>query len=162
MKPSARARRWAGPLASPSPALQHAAVMADHDPGKAAHWPAFLFNLSLLAGAVGVVAVEGWDLDGDGALTAHEALLVLVRLLAFPVHVLLQLTPTPVLQFLGVPDAPWPPSAAVAVALSLPLWGLLVCGALLIEARLEMVWEATGGGGRHARRVWPAGRPPGS
>ena len=132
------------------------------NPAEAAQWLACVLNAGLLAGAVGVVAAEGLDLDRDGAFTAHEALLVLVRLLAFPVHVLLQLTPTPVLQFLGVPDAPWPPSAAVAVALSLPLWGLLVCGALLIEARLEMVWEAAGGGGRHARRVWPAGRPPGS
>jgi hypothetical protein len=33
-------------------------------------------NLSALGGALGVVVAEGWDFDGDGALTAHEALLV--------------------------------------------------------------------------------------
>ncbi len=110
-----------------------------------------------------VVAAEGWDLNRDGAFTVHEALLVLVRLVAFPVHVLLQLTPAPVLQLLGVPDAPWPSSAAVAVALGLPLWGLLVCGVLVAEAWLGMAWDATqrhrhgSDNGRLAKR--PPGRP---
>ena len=121
-------------------------------PNRDAHWPACILNAGLLAGAVGVVGAEGWDLNGDGALTVHEALLVLVRLLAFPVHVLLQLAPTPVLQFLGVPEARWPSSAFVAVALSLPLWGILVCGGLMVEAWLETAWKAGGGtSNRHGR-----------
>lgn len=122
-------------------------------PNRDAHWPACILNVCLLAGAVGVVGAEGWDLNGDGALTVHEALLVLVRLLAFPVHVLLHLSPAPVLQFLGVPEAPWPPSAFVAVALSLPLWGLLVCGGLMVEAWLEMTWKAVGGTCSRRRRL---------
>lgn len=117
-------------------------------PNRDAHWPACLLNAGLLAGAIGVVGAEGWDLNGDGALTVHEALLVLVRLLAFPVHVLLQLVPAPVLQVLGVPEAPWPSSAIAAVVLSLPLWGILVCGALIIEAWIEMAWKAAGGTSR--------------
>src|SRR3712207_4378146 len=112
---------------------------------------ACMLNAGLLAGAVGVVAAEGLDLDRDGAFTGHEALLVLVRLLAFPVHVLLQLTPAPVLQLLGVPEAPWPSSAAVAVALSLPLWGVLVCGVLVVGAWLGMPWEAAKGQGRQEK-----------
>ena len=120
--------------------------MSGHQaPNKDAHWPACILNVCLLAGAVGVVGAEGWDLNGDGARIAREALLVLVRLLAFPVHVLLQLSPAPVLQFLGVPEAPWPSSAFVAVALSLPIWGFLVCGGLMVEAWLEMTWKAVGG-----------------
>ena len=107
-----------------------------------ARWLACMLNTGLLAGAVGVVAAEGLDLDRDGAFTAREAVLVLVRLVAFPVHVLLQLAPAPVLQLLGVPDAPWPSSAAVAVALGLPLWGVLVFGVLVLEAWLGMAWEA--------------------
>ena len=130
-------------------------MAGDHNPTKAAQWLACMLNAGLLAGAVGVVAAEGLDLNGDGAFSVHEAVLVLVRLLAFPVHVLLQLTPAPVLQLLGLPDAPWPSSAAVAVALGLPLWGVLVCGVLVLEAWLGMAWEAAG---RHKRR---AGRPPG-
>ena len=112
------------------------------DRARAAQWLACMLNAGLLAGAVCVVAAEGLDLNGDGAFTMHEAVLVLVRLLAFPVHVLLQLTPAPVLQLLGLPDAPWPSSAAVAVALGLPLWGVLVCGVLVLEAWLGMAWEA--------------------
>lgn len=113
-----------------------------------------MLNAGLLAGAVGVIAAEGLDLNRDGVFTAHEAVLVLVRLLAFPVHILLQLTPAPVLQLLGVPDAPWPSSAAVAVTLGLPLWGVLVCSVLLLEAWLEMAWEAA------ERRKRQGGRPP--
>ena len=128
-------------------------MTGDRSPTKAAQWLACTLNAGLLAGAVYVVLVEGWDLNRDGALTIHEALLVLVRLLAFPVHVLLQLTPAPVLQLLGLPAAPWPSSAAVAVALSLPLWGLLVCGVLVLEAWLGMAWEAAG---RHKHRAGKA------
>ncbi len=116
-------------------------------------------NLGALAGALAVVAVEGWDLDGDGALTPHEALMVGVRLLAFPVHVLLRLAPAPLLGLLGVPEgAPWPSSAAVAVAASLPLWGLFLTGGLVAGALQEMTQEA-----RALRRAWapgPSGRPP--
>ena len=125
-------------------------MVGDRDPSKAAQWLACTLNAGLLAGAVYVVLVEGWDLNRDGALTIHEALLVLVRLLAFPVHVLLQLTPAPVLQLLGLPDAPWPSSAAAAVALSLPRWGLLVFGVLVVEAWLGMAWEAAE---RHKHRA---------
>ena len=121
-------------------------MTVERDPTKAAQWLACLLNAGLLAGAVCVVVAEGWDLDGDGALTAREALLVLVRLLAFPVHVLLQLTPAPALQLLALPPAaPWPSSAAVAVAFGLPLWGVLVCGVLVLEAWLGMAWEAAAG-----------------
>jgi hypothetical protein len=117
-------------------------MTVERDPTKAAQWLACLLNAGLLAGAVGVVAAEGLDLDRDGAFTAHEALLVLVRLAAFPIHLLLQLTPAPVLQLLGLPAAPWPSSSAVAVGLGLPLWGVLVCGVLVLEAWLGMAWEA--------------------
>ena len=117
-------------------------MAGDRNPTKAAQWLACTLNAGLLAGAVGVVAAEGLDLNRDGAFTVHEALLVLVRLLAFPVHMLLRLTPAPMLQILGLPTAPWPSSAAVAVALGLPLWGLLVCGVLVLEAWLGMAWEA--------------------
>ena len=142
---------------------QDAAMAQDEDPTKAAHWLACMLNVGLLTGAVCVVVAEGWDLNGDGALTIREALLVLVRLLAFPVHVLLQLTPAPVLQFLGAPEALWPSSAAVAVALSLPLWGILVCGVLVVEALLETAWEAAKGHGQQAEEAARlAERPPGS
>ena len=131
----------------------------DQDTTKDAQWLACLLNAGLLAGAVGVVAAEGLDLDRDGAFTVHEALLVLVRLLAFPVHVLLQLTPAPLLGLLGLPPAaPWPSSAAVAVAVSLPLWGLFLTGGLVAAALLEMALEE-----RALRRAWvprPGGRPP--
>ena len=128
-------------------------MAGDRTPTEGAQWLACLLNAGLLAGAVCVVAAEGLDLNRDGAFTAHEALLVLVRLLAFPMHVLLQLTPAPVLLFLGVPDAPWPSSAAVAVALGLPLWGVLVCGVLVLEAWLGMAWE---GAERRKRSVGKA------
>ena len=135
-------------------------MAGDRDPSKAAQWLACMLNAGLLAGAVCVVAAEGWDLNRDGAFTAHEALLVLVRLLAFPVHVLLQLTPAPLLQLLGLPDAPWPSSAAVAVALSLPLWGILACGVLVVEAWLEMAWEAVDARRQQERQDRLAERPP--
>jgi hypothetical protein len=115
-------------------------------------------NLGALAGALGVAAAEGWDVDGDGTLTVREALLVGVRLLAFPVHVLLRLAPAPLLGLLGIPErAPWPSNAAVAVAASLPMWGLFVTGGLVAAAWLEMALDA-----RHARArgAGPYGPPP--
>ena len=133
----------------------------DRSPTKPAQWLACTLNAGLLAGAVCVVAAEGWDLNRDGAFTVHEALLVLVRLLAFPVHVLLQLTPAPALQLLGLPHAPWPSSAAVAVALGLPLWGLLVFGVLVVEAWLGMAWEAVRDHKQRAEEARLAERPPG-
>ncbi len=136
-------------------------MTGDRTDTEAARWLACALNAGLLAGAVAVVAAEGLDLNRDGAFTAHEALLVLVRLLAFPVHVLLQLTPAPVLQLLGVPESPWPSSAAVAVALGLPLWGLLVCGVLVLEAWLGMAWEAAGRHKQRAEEARLAERPPG-
>jgi len=69
-----------------------------------------------------------------------------VRFLAFPLHVLLSLTPSPVLHALGLPDAFWPSSAVLAIVISLPLWGLLLIGGLVAEAWLERVSAA-----RHAR-----------
>jgi hypothetical protein len=141
--------------------LQDAAMTGDPDPTKAAQWLACTINAGLVAGAVCAVVAEGWDLNRDGAFTVHEALLVLVRLLAFPVHVLLQLTPAPVLQLLGLPDAPWPSSAAVAVALSLPLWGVLISGVLVVEAWLEMAWAAAGRHKHEVEKARLAERPPG-
>src|SRR5215218_7623480 len=130
--------------------VPNAAMTGPRTNTEAAQWLACALNAGLLAGAVGVVAAEGLDLNRDGAFTLHEALLVLVRLLAFPVHLLLQLTPAPVLQLLGLPPgAPWPSSAAGAVALSLPLWGFLVCGVLVVEGWLGMTWEAAA---RHEHR----------
>lgn len=137
-------------------------MSGDRNQTEGAQWLCCLLNVGLLTGAVWVVAAEGWDLNGDGALTVHEALLVLVRLLAFPVHVLLQLIPAPVLQLLGMPEAPWPSSAVVAVALSLPLWGLLVFGGLVAEAWLGMAREAADARGQQERRARSAGRPPSS
>ena len=135
-------------------------MLGDRNQTEGAQWLACMLNAGLVTGAVCVVAAEGWDLNRDGAFTAHEALLVLVRLLAFPVHVLLQLTPAPVLELLGVPEAPWPSSAAVAVALSLPLWGILACGVLVVEAWLEMAWEAVDARRQQERQDRLAERPP--
>jgi hypothetical protein len=81
-----------------------------------------------------------------------------VRLLAFPVHVLLRLVPAPLLGLLGVPEgAPWPSSAAVAVALGISLWGLFVVGGMVVAAGLEIALEARRG---RAPRPGPRGRPP--
>ncbi len=55
-----------------------------------------------------------------------------------------------------------PSSAAVAVALSLPLWGILVCGGLVVGALLETAWEAAKGHGQRAEEARLAERPPGS
>ncbi len=135
-------------------------MAGDRIRAEAARWLACMLNVGLLTGAVCVVVAEGWDLNGDDVLTIHEALLVLVRLLAFPIHVLLQLTPAPVLQLLGLPEAPWPSSAVVAVALSLPIWGILVCSVLVVEAWLEMAWEAANARRRQERKDRLAERPP--
>ena len=128
----------------------------DRNPTKAAQWLACTLNAGLLVGAVCVVAAEGWDLNRDGAFTAHEALLVLVRLLAFPVHVLLQLTPAPVLQLLGLPEAPWRPSrsrsacrsgASSSAACSWPKPGSRWLGKPSMPA-----------GSRSGRTAWPSAR----
>ena len=97
----------------------------------------FLFRVGFALLAVWVAVAEPWDANGDGRISPHEVLLFPVRFLAFPLHVLLSLTPSPVLQALGLPDAYWPPSAVLAVVVSLPLWGLLLIGGLLAEAWLE-------------------------
>ncbi len=103
----------------------------------------FLARVGFAALALWVAVSEPWDANGDGRVSVHEALLVLVRFLAFPLHLLLSLTPAPVLHALGLsPDAHWPSSAAVAVAVSLPLWGVLLIGGLLAEAWLERASEA--------------------
>ncbi|SDB52852.1 hypothetical protein [Belnapia rosea] len=116
-----------------------------------AHWRCALLNTGAILAAFYVVIREGWDLDADGLLCLKELALVLVRLLAFPVHVLLQVTPAPVLALFGLPDAPWPPSALLAVALSLPLWGIFVIGGLMLEAWLELAAEASPPGGEDRR-----------
>jgi hypothetical protein len=85
-----------------------------------------------------VAVSEPWDANGDGRVSVREALLFVVRFLAFPLHLLLSLMPAPVLDALGLPpDAHWPSSAVFAVAVSLPLWGILLIGGLLAEAWLE-------------------------
>ena len=45
-----------------------------------------------------VAVSEPWDANGDGRLSVHEVLLFAVRFLAFPLHLLLRLTPAPVLR----------------------------------------------------------------
>ena len=97
----------------------------------------FLLRVGFAALAVWVAVTETWDTNGDGRLSLHEALLFPVRFVAFPVHALLSLAPAAALAALGLPHAYWPSSALVAVALSLPLWGLLLIGGLLAEAWLE-------------------------
>jgi hypothetical protein len=103
----------------------------------------FASRLALPVLAAWVALAEPWDADGDGAVTVHEALLFPVRLLAFPLHVLLRIAPAWALDALGLPDgARWPSSALAAVALSLPLWGLLLIGGLVAQAGLELAAEA--------------------
>jgi hypothetical protein len=105
-------------------------------------WVWFLSRAGFAALAVWVAVSEPWDANADGRVSAHEVLLFAVRFVAFPLHVLLGLTPAPVLHALGLPDAHWPSSAVLAVVLGLPLWGLLLIGGLLAEAWLERAWEA--------------------
>jgi hypothetical protein len=102
----------------------------------------FAARVGFAALAVWVAVTEPWDGDGDGRVSVHEALLFVVRFLAFPLHLLLSITPAPLLHAVGLPDAHWPPSAIVAVAASLPLWGLVLIGGLLAEAWLERASEA--------------------
>jgi hypothetical protein len=112
-------------------------------------------NLGALAGALGVVVAEGRDLDGNGTITAHEALLVGVRLLAFPVHIVLRFAPAELLGLLGIPEgARWPSSAALAVAVSLPLWGVFIIGSMAVGAWLEVRLEARRG---RAQAAGPGG-----
>src|SRR3954468_2381579 len=100
-------------------------------------WLWFGFRVCFAALAVWVAVTERWDIDGDGRTSFNEVLLFVMRLLAFPLHVLLRLTPTSVLHSLGLPDAYWPSSAILAVVISLPLWGIFLIGGLVVEAWLE-------------------------
>ena len=109
---------------------------------ESAHRLWFLARVGFAAVAVWVAVAEPWDANGDGRVSVHEALLFGVRFLAFPLHVLLSLTPAPVLHALGLPDAYWPSSAVLAVAASLPLWGLALIGGLFAEAWLERASDA--------------------
>jgi hypothetical protein len=99
----------------------------------------FMCRVGFAVLAVWVAVTERWDVNSDGRISVHEALLFVVRFLAFPLHLLLSLTPSPVLHALGLPDAYWPSSAVLAVVLSLPLWGLLLIGGLIAEAWVERV-----------------------
>ncbi len=105
-------------------------------------WLWFVARVGFAALAVWVAVFEPWDANADGRISPHEVLLFPVRFLAFPLHLLLSLTPAPVLHALGLPDAHWPSSAILAVAVSLPLWGLLLIGGLLVEAWLERASDA--------------------
>ncbi len=107
-----------------------------------ARWLWFAVRVGFAALAVWVAVTGPWDPDGDGRVSVREALLIAVRFLAFPLHLLLRLAPAPVLHALGLPDAHWPSSAAVAVAASLPLWGLALIGGLFAEAWLERASDA--------------------
>jgi hypothetical protein len=108
------------------------------------HWRCALLNICAILGALYTVVREGWDLNTDGLLSLQELALVFVRLLAFPVHVIMQIMPAAVLGLFGLPpDAPWPSSALVAVLLSLPLWGIFVIGGLVLEAWLELSAEGS-------------------
>jgi cytochrome c oxidase assembly factor CtaG len=102
----------------------------------------FLSRVGFAALAVWVAVTEPWDVNGNGRLSPHEVLLFVVRFLAFPLHLLLSITPSSVLHALGLPDAYWPSSAVVAVVLSLPLWGLVLIGGLFAEAWLERLFES--------------------
>ena len=98
-------------------------------------WFAFRAGFASLAGWVAVA--EPWDANADARISIHEILLFVVRFLAFPVHLLLSLTPAPLLHWIGLPNAHWPSSAAMAIIISLPLWGMLLIGGLVAEAWLE-------------------------
>jgi hypothetical protein len=97
----------------------------------------FTIRVSFAILAVWVAVTEPWDANGDELISVHEILLLGVRLLAFPLHLLLSLTPSAAIHFVGLPDAYWPSSAIIAVVISLPLWGLLLIGGLIMEAWLE-------------------------
>jgi hypothetical protein len=102
----------------------------------------FLSRVGFAALAMWVAVTEPWDANHDGRISPHEVLLFVVRFLAFPLHLLLSLTPSSVLHALGLPDAYWPSSAILAVLISLPLWGLVLIGGLFAEAWLERILES--------------------
>ena len=105
------------------------------------NWLWFMCRVGFAVLAAWVAVTEPWDVNSDGRISVHEALLFVVRFIAFPLHLLLSLTPAPVLHALGLPDAYWPSSAVLAVVLSLPLWGLMLIGGLVAEAWLERVLD---------------------
>lgn len=97
----------------------------------------FMIRIVFAVFAVWVALTEPWDTNRNGFISVHEILLFGVRLLAFPLHLLLSFTPSAMLHFVGLPDAYWPSSALLAIVISLPLWGLLLIGGLIVEAWLE-------------------------
>jgi hypothetical protein len=105
--------------------------------GESNHTFWFFVRMTFVLVAVLVAVTEPWDVNGNGRISLHEVLLFPVRVLAFPLHVILSVTPSSVLRTLGLPDAYWPASAVVAVLLSLPLWGIALIGGLILEAWLE-------------------------
>jgi hypothetical protein len=110
---------------------------------KPSHGQWFMLRMAFILLAVWVALTEQWDTNADGHISPHEFLLFVVRFLAFPLHLLLSFTPSAVLRALGLPDAYWPSSAIVAVAFSLPLWGILLIGGLMAEAWLERAPRAS-------------------
>ena len=104
-------------------------------------WLWFMGRIGFVLIALWVAVTEPWDVNGDGLITVREALLFAVRFLAFPLHLLLSITPATLLQALGLPNAYWPSSALLAIVVSLPLWGVALIGGLVLEAWLE---RATG------------------
>ena len=133
--------------APPEEPRQGPPAMAAVGGAESTRWLWFAARVGFAALALWVALTEVWDANADGRISVHEALLFVVRFLAFPLHLLLRLAPAPVLHALGLPDAYWPSSAAVAVAASLPPWGLVLIGGLLAEAWLERASET-----RRARR----------
>ena len=121
--------------APPEEPRQGPPAMAAGGGAESAHRLWFAARVGFAALALWVALTEVWDANADGRISVHEALLFVVRFLAFPLHLLLSLAPAPVLGAVGLPpDAHWPSSAAVAVVASLPLWGLVLIGGLLAEA----------------------------
>ena len=138
-------------MSAPPEKPRHAPPARTAGGAEAARWFWFTARVGFAALALWVAVSEPWDANGDGRVSVREALLFAVRFLAFPLHQLLSLTPAPVLQALGLPsDAHWPSSAIVAVAVSLPLWGLVLIGGLLAEAWLERASEARRAGKKGA------------
>jgi hypothetical protein len=121
---------------------QEAMAAAPRGAGSTRRWLWFLLRVGFAALAFWVAVAEPWDANGDGRITVHEVLLFPVRFIAFPLHVLLSLTPGTVVHWLGLPGAHWPSSAVLAVAVSLPLWGMVLVGGLVAEAWLARASEA--------------------